>query len=342
MEGDQPAGGKWNFDRDNRNPAPGPLGLPQPLRFEPDAVTCEVLEMVATCFPDHFGDLTPFWFAVTRAGAEAAFAHFLRHGLHDFGRYQDAMLSGHRFLCHSVVSAYLNLGLLDPLAMCRAVEIEWRAGRVPLNSAEGFIRQVIGWREFVRGVYWWRGPDYAHSNELDAHRPLPAFYWSADTPMNCVRACVTQTREEAYAHHIQRLMVTGNFALLAGIDLHALHEWYLAVYADAFEWVELPNTIGMSQFADGGLLASKPYAASGAYIDRMSDYCAACSYDVRAKEGAKACPFNLLYWHFIARHADQLRHNPRMVQMVRTWERFTPEKQARLTRDAGRFLATLG
>ncbi|MHC0612467.1 MULTISPECIES: cryptochrome/photolyase family protein [Komagataeibacter] len=342
MEGNQPAGGRWNFDHDNRNPAPGPLGLPQPLRFEPDAITREVLEMVAACFPDHFGDLTPFWFAVTRAGAEAAFVHFLRHGLHDFGRYQDAMLSGHRFLCHSVVSAYLNLGLLDPLAMCRAVEIEWHAGRVPLNSAEGFIRQVIGWREFVRGVYWWRGPDYAHSNELDAHRPLPAFYWSADTPMHCVRACVTQTREEAYAHHIQRLMVTGNFALLAGINPHALHEWYLAVYADAFEWVELPNTIGMSQFADGGLLASKPYVASGAYIHRMSDYCAACSYDVKAKEGPKACPFNLLYWHFIARHAGLLRGNPRMVQMVRTWERFTPEKQARLTRDAGHFLASLG
>lgn len=342
MEGDQPAGGRWNFDRDNRNPAPGALALPEPLRFESDAITRDVLEMVATRFPDHFGELNPFWFAVTRAGAEAAFAHFLRHGLRDFGRYQDAMLRGHRFLCHSVVSVYLNLGLLDPLTMCRAVEVEWRAGRVPLNSAEGFIRQVIGWREFVRGIYWWCGPEYALSNALGAHRPLPAFYWSADTHMTCVRACVSQTREEAYAHHIQRLMVTGNFALLAGIDPHALHEWYLAVYADAFEWVELPNTIGMSQFADDGLLASKPYAASGAYIHRMSDYCEACTYDVKAKEGPKACPFNLLYWHFVARHVDRLRGNPRMVQMVRTWEGFAPEKQARLTRDAERFLASLG
>ncbi len=222
------------------------------------------------------------------------------------------------------------------------MEAEWRAGRVPLNSAEGFIRQIIGWREFVRGIYWWQMPGYAQVNELAAHRPLPGFYWTAETKMNCVRACVTQTRDEAYAHHIQRLMVTGNFALLAGIDPHELHEWYLAVYADAYEWVELPNTIGMSQFADGGLLASKPYAASGAYIDRMSDYCGNCSYNVKAKEGDKACPFNLLYWHFIARHRDRLVRNPRMAQMVRTWERFAPEKQEQLARDADRFLATLG
>ena len=341
MEGDQPAGGQWNFDHDNREPPPGALGLPQPARFVPDATTQEVLELVERRFPDHFGDLTPFWFATSRVEAEAAFAHFLRVGLADFGRYQDAMLSGHRFLCHSVVSAYLNLGLLDPLEMCRAVEAEWRAGRVPLNSAEGFIRQIIGWREFVRGIYWWQGPAYARVNALGATRPLPEFYWSADTPMACVRACVEQTREEAYAHHIQRLMVTGTFALLAGIDPHQLHEWYLAVYADAFEWVELPNTIGMSQFADGGLLASKPYAASGAYIDRMSDYCAGCAYDVKAKQGPRACPYNLLYWHFIARHAERLRRNPRMAQMVRNWERFAPERQAQLLDEAEAFLASL-
>ncbi|NOW45201.1 deoxyribodipyrimidine photolyase-related protein [Novosphingobium sp. SG751A] len=341
MEGEAPAGGQWNFDADNRAPPPGALGLPQPMQFASDAITGEVLDMVQRRFPDHFGDLSPFWFATDRAQAEAAFAHFLRHGLRDFGRYQDAMLIDHRFLCHSAVSAYLNLGLLDPLAMCQAAEAEWRAGRVPLNSAEGFIRQIIGWREFVRGIYWWRGPDYARSNALDAHRPLPGFYWSADTPMACLRACVMQTREEAYAHHIQRLMITGNFALLAGIDPHELHEWYLAVYADAFEWVELPNTIGMSQFADGGLLASKPYAASGAYIGRMSDYCGTCTYDVKVKEGANACPFNLLYWHFIARHAERLRRNPRMAQMVRTWEKFSPEKQEQLKQDAEAFLAGL-
>jgi deoxyribodipyrimidine photolyase-related protein len=338
MEGDQPAGGQWNYDSENRKPADSALLMPQPLRFAPDAITLEVLDMVERRFPNNFGDLKPFWFATTRDQAQQAFAHFLKLGLRDFGAYQDAMLTDHKFLSHAVISPYLNMGLLDPLAMCQAVEAEWQAGRVPLNSAEGFIRQIIGWREFVRGIYWWRMPDYAASNALEAHRPLPEFYWSADTKMACMRACISQTREEAYAHHIQRLMVTGNFALLAGIDPHALHEWYLAVYADAYEWVELPNTIGMSQFADGGVLASKPYAASGAY---MSNYCGSCAYDVKAKEGPKACPFNLLYWHFIARHAPRLVRNPRMAQMVRTWEKFTPEKQEQLTRDAARFLAGL-
>lgn len=341
MDDDQPAGGKWNFDTENRNSANSVLFMPQPLRWKPDAITCDVLAIVARQFAGNFGDLEPFWFAVTRADAQASFAHFLQTGLKDFGTYQDAMRSDHKFLWHAVVSVYLNAGLLDPLDLCRAVEAEWRAGRVPLNSAEGFIRQIIGWREFVRGVYWWRMPEYAASNALEARRPLPDFYWTAETPMACLRACITQTREEAYAHHIQRLMVTGNFALLAGIDPHALHEWYLAVYADAYEWVELPNTIGMSQFADGGLLASKPYAASGAYINRMSDYCSACSFDVKAKAGPQACPFNLLYWNFIARQRDRLIKNPRMAQMVRTWDRFEPDKQAQLVRDSEAFLAKL-
>lgn len=341
MDGDDPAGGKWNLDAENRAKASPDLLMPSPLHFAPDAITQEVLELVAARFPDHFGDLEPFWFATTRAEAEAAFAHFLRHALPQFGTYQDAMLTSEKFLYHAVVSPYLNVGLLDPLDMCRAVEAEWLAGRVPLNSAEGFIRQIIGWREYVRAIYWWKMPDYAHVNALDAHRPLPSFYWSAKTDMACVRACVTQTREEAYAHHIQRLMVTGNFALLAGVDPHALHEWYLAVYADAYEWVELPNTIGMSQFADGGLLASKPYVASGAYIDRMSDYCGSCRYSVKAKEGPDACPFNLLFWDFVARHKDRLARNPRMAQMVRTWDKFDAAKQETLRREAGAFLGAL-
>ena len=341
MEGDQPAEGRWNFDAENRKPAGGDLFMPRPPRFEPDAITREVLELVAKRFPDNFGSLDGFAMAVTRADAEAAFAHFLKHGLPQFGTYQDAMLAGQPFLYHAFISPQLNAGLLDPLALCRAVEAEWRAGRVPINSAEGFIRQIIGWREFVRGIYWWRMPGYDRVNALAAHRALPSFYWTADTPMACVRACVEQTRDHAYAHHIQRLMVTGNFALLAGIDPHELHEWYLAVYADAYEWVELPNTVGMSQFADGGLLASKPYAASGAYIDRMSDYCRSCAYDVKARAGPKACPFNLLYWDFIFRHRERLARNPRMAQMVRTWDRFAPEKQAQLRRDAARFLERL-
>lgn len=342
MSGDQPAEGRWNFDKDNRSKADPDLLMPRPPGFPPDAVTREVLDLVASQFPDNFGTLEPFRFAVTRRDAEAVFDHFLRHALPHFGTYQDAMLEGQAFLYHAVISPYLNSGLLDPLDVCRKVEAAWQAGAVPTNSAEGFIRQVIGWREFVRGIYWWRMPGYERINALDARRPLPEFYWTAETRMNCLRACLEQTRDEAYAHHIQRLMVLGNFALLAGIDPHHLHEWYLSVYADAYEWVELPNTLGMSQFADGGLLASKPYAASGAYIDRMSNYCRGCEYDVKAKDGARACPFNLLYWDFIARHRERLAGNPRMAQMVRTWDRFAPDRQEQLRRDAGNFLASLG
>jgi deoxyribodipyrimidine photolyase-related protein len=251
------------------------------------------------------------------------------------------MLRGEKFLYHAVVSQYLNCGLLDPLAMCKAAETEYREGRAPLNAVEGFIRQIIGWREYVRGIYWREGPDYVHRNALNATRALPAFYWDAKTDMACLRAAVEQTRDEAYAHHIQRLMVTGNFALLAGVDPHELHEWYLAVYADAYEWVEAPNTVGMSQFADGGLLASKRYAASGAYIDRMSDYCSGCRYQVKLKAGPNACPFNYLYWDFVARHRDRLKNNPRMAQMVRTWEKFSDERQLEILGDSSRFLAQL-
>jgi deoxyribodipyrimidine photolyase-related protein len=341
MDGSEPAGGQWNFDHDNRKAAARDLLMPQPLRFAPDAITREVLDLVETRFADHFGTLEPFWFATTRADAEAAFTHFLKTALARFGDYQDAMLVGEKFLYHAVVSLYLNCGLLDPLEMCRAVEAEYRAGRAPLNAAEGFIRQIIGWREYVRGIYWREGPDYVRRNALQATRPLPAFYWTADTDMACIRACVEQTRDEGYAHHIQRLMVTGNFALLAGVDPHELHEWYLAVYADAYEWVEAPNTVGMSQFADGGLLASKPYVASGAYIDRMSDYCRGCAYDVKAKAGPTACPFNYLYWDFIARHHDRLKGNPRMGQMVRSYDRFPEDRKAEIASDAAAFLSRL-
>lgn len=341
MDSDQPEGGQWNFDHANRKAAARDLLIPQPPRFAPDAITAEVLALVGQRFANHFGDLAPFWFGTTRTEAEAALEYFLKNALPHFGDYQDAMLRDEKFVYHSVISIYINCGLLDPLAVCRAVEAEYHSGRAPLNAAEGFIRQIIGWREYVRGVYWLKMPDYAASNALGATRPLPDFYWSADTDMACVRACVTQTREEAYAHHIQRLMVTGLFALLAGVNPQELHEWYLAVYADAYEWVELPNTIGMSQFADGGLLASKPYAASGAYIDRMSDYCGACAYDVNAKAGAKACPFNYLYWDFVARHRGRISGNPRMAQIMRTWDKFSEARKAGIANDAAAFLSQL-
>jgi deoxyribodipyrimidine photolyase-related protein len=341
MDGDQPEGGVWNLDHDNRKPARAGLFMPTPLKTTPDAITRDVLDLVGTRFAGHFGDLEPFWFAVTRADAEAAFERFVETSLAEFGDYQDAMLTGERFLYHAVVSMYLNIGLLDPLSVCRRVEAAYGAGRVPLNAAEGFIRQVIGWREYIRGIYWLKMPEYAEQNALGHRRPLPEFYWTGETRMACVKAAVDQTRTDAYAHHIQRLMVTGNFALLAGVSPKALHEWYLTVYADAFEWVELPNTIGMSQFADGGVLASKPYAASGAYINRMSDYCGGCAYKVKERTGPTACPFNPLYWDFIARHRSRIAGNPRMAQMVRTYDKFTDAEKARIAETTAAVLATL-
>jgi deoxyribodipyrimidine photolyase-related protein len=315
--------------------------MPQPLRFEPDAVTRDVLDLVSQRFPHNFGDLKPFWFAVDRTGAEAQFAHFLEASLPHFGDFQDAMLTGEKFLYHSVVSLYINAGLLDPLDVCRRVCEEYTAGRVPLNAAEGFIRQIIGWREYVRGIYWLKMPGYIDQNALSHDRQIPDFYWTGETDMACLKAAIAQTREEAYAHHIQRLMVTGNFALLAGIDPKAVHVWYLAVYADAYEWVELPNTLGMSQFADGGLLGSKPYAASGNYINRMSDYCSACPYDVKRRTGPSACPFNALYWDFLARHEARLARNPRLAQIYASWRKFPDTEKAAIRDSAAAFLGTI-
>jgi deoxyribodipyrimidine photolyase-related protein len=341
MVGDKPVGGQWNFDVENRKPATRSLFMPHPRGVAPDAVTQEVLALVAQRFGTHFGDLDPFWFAVTRADAEAAFSAFVTDALPQFGDFQDAMLAGEPFLYHGVIAHYLNCGLLDPLRVCQAVEAAYHRGAVPLNAAEGFIRQIIGWREYVRGIYWLSMPGYETRNFFGHTRPLPALYWTAETDMTCLRAAVTQTRQQAYAHHIQRLMVTGNFALLAGVDPKALHEWYLSVYVDAFEWVELPNTIGMSQFADGGLLASKPYVASGAYINRMSDYCSACRYDVKQRTGETACPFNALYWDFIGRHADTLKGNPRMSQMVRTYAGFSADERQRIAATSASVLGAL-
>jgi deoxyribodipyrimidine photolyase-related protein len=327
MEGDKPAGDKWNFDHDNRKAAPGDVTVGGPLQFEPDATTREVLDLVGTRFGDHFGDLEPFNFATTRAEALEALTYFIKHALPRFGDYQDAMLNDHPFLYHAVISPYLNIGLLGPLEVCEAAAKAYAKGDAPINAVEGFIRQIIGWREYVRGIYFLEGPDYTKRNILKQSRDLPAFYWGGETKMNCVGKAVKQTQEQAYAHHIQRLMVTGNFALLAGIDPHQVHEWYLAVYADAFEWVEAPNVVGMSQFADGGVIASKPYVSSGSYINRMSDHCKTCHYSVTAKTGENACPFNLLYWHFLDRHRERFSNNPRMGNMYRTWDRMDQEKR---------------
>ncbi|MEL6827167.1 MAG: cryptochrome/photolyase family protein [Pseudomonadota bacterium] len=341
MEGDQPAGGKWNYDSENRKPAKADLFVPAPLRTPPDDITKDVLALVSDRFNDHFGDLEPFWFGVTRTQAQAALDYFIDNALANFGDYQDAMLEGEKFLYHSLLSLYLNAGLLDPLEICERVEQAYRDGLAPLNAAEGFIRQIIGWREYVRGIYWLKMPGYVDLNFFENKRDLPEFYWTAETEMACMKAAISQTKQEAYAHHIQRLMVTGNFALLAGIEPKQVHEWYLAVYADAYEWVELPNTLGMSQFADGGVLGSKPYAASGNYINKMSDHCKHCSYDVKQKTGPQACPFNPLYWDFLHRNRDRLNGNPRMAQMYRTWDRMSDDKQADYLDSAASILETL-
>ncbi|MDX2265373.1 MAG: cryptochrome/photolyase family protein [Hyphomicrobiales bacterium] len=341
MDGGKPAGGEWNYDAENRKPPKAGMVMPRPPRFEPDAVTREVLDLVGARFGNHFGDLEPFWFGVTRAQAEEAFAHFLTHALPRFGDYQDAMLQREKFLYHAVVSPYLNCGLLDPLDMCRRAEAEHRVGRAPLNAVEGFIRQIIGWREYVRGVYWLKMPEYATRNFLGADRRLPDFYWTGETEMNCMAHAVRQTREEAYAHHIQRLMVTGNFALIAGLNPAEVCEWYLVVYADAYEWVELPNTLGMSLFGDGGVLGSKPYAAGGAYINRMSDYCGSCHYDVKERTGARACPFNYLYWDFLDRNAAKLRGNQRLGPIYRSLDAMDEGRRAAIRDSARAFLDQL-
>ena len=341
MEGEQPAGGQWNFDADNREAfgREGPGLLPAPLRFEPDTITAEVMALVNTQQPPAPGRLEHFGWPVTREHALAALRDFIDHRLPDFGRFQDAMWGGQPWLYHAMISSSLNLKLLDPREVVAAVELAWRDGRVPLPSAEGFIRQILGWREYVRGVYWLRMPGYAELNALEAHEPLPAFYWTGDTPMRCLADAIGQTLEHGYAHHIQRLMVTGLYALLLGVDPKAVHAWYLSVYVDAVEWVEMPNTLGMSQHADAGPpqgptpppgpMASKPYVATGQYIARMSDHCRGCRFDPKQRTGERACPFTTLYWDFLARHEQRLARNPRMALQVKNLQRIdAAERQA--------------
>ena len=340
MEGDKPAGGQWNFDPENRKAAKPDLFRKRPLRFAPDETVRNVMKLVDDRFT-HFGTADDFGWATDRDQALHALNHFITHALPRFGDEQDAMLRGDPTLSHALISPYLNLGLLTPIEVCQAAAAAWRAGHVPINAAEGFIRQIIGWREYIRGIWALKGPDYITLNALDHQAALPPLYWGAPTKMACLSHAVQQTHDLAYAHHIQRLMVTGNFALLAGVNPAAVHDWYLSVYIDAFEWVEAPNTIGMSQFADGGVVGSKPYVSSGAYIDRMSDYCGDCAYSVKDKVGANACPFNLLYWHFLIRHRDRFKSNPRMGQMYYTWDKMEDTHRDRVLLEADRFLNRL-
>lgn len=318
----KPEGGAWNFDKENRKSfgKDGPR-LPAPLRFKPDALTRQVLDDVSRHFPDHPGSLDSFAWPVTPKQARAALDDFIQHRLPTFGDHQDAMWTGEPFLSHSLLSVALNLKLLDPRDVIAAAETAFREGRAPLPAVEGFIRQILGWREYVRGVYWMFMPEYLERNALGADQLLPDFFWTGDTPLTCLRESLGQTLRHGYAHHIQRLMVTGLYTLLLGVRPQAVHEWYLAVYVDAVEWVELPNTLGMSQYGDGGVMASKPYVATGKYIDRMSNYCASCPRHPAQATGPQACPFTTLYWDFLLRHRDQLSGNHRMTMQLKNLDR---------------------
>jgi len=335
MQGDSPEGGKWNFDSENRKAWPDKLEPTAPLQFSADAITADVMALVDEHFNDHMGNSATFVYAVTGKDARQAFLHFVQQQLPQFGDYQDAMRLNQPFLQHSICSVYLNCGLLDVRWMCNKVQQAYQQGLVPLNAAEGFIRQLIGWREYVRGLYWLMMPEYKQRNALNAARPLPGYYWHGNTQMRCMQQAVQSTIAHAYSHHIQRLMITGNFALLAGVSVDEVTDWYLAVYADAYEWVELPNTLGMALFADGGVLASKPYAASGAYINRMSNYCKHCAYNVKKTTEADACPFNALYWDFLQRNQQQFANNPRLALAYANWhKRSDSDKSAILAKAA--------
>jgi len=336
MDGDQPAGGEWNYDAENRESfgPQGPGFVPPPTRFEPDAITREIIAHVRREYASHPGDISAFGWPVTRAQALQVLADFIAERLPHFGRWQDAIAEGQPWLYHAHIAAALNLKLLNPREVIAAAEAEYRAGRAPLAAVEGFIRQLLGWREYVRGIYWLKMPNYAALNALDAQQDLPAWFWTGDVPMRCLHDAITQTLRHGYAHHIQRLMVTGLYMLLHGVQPQQVHGWYLSVYVDAVEWVELPNTLGMSQFADGGLMASKPYAATGKYIERMSDHCRGCRFDPAQRTGPRACPYTTLYWDFLLRHESRFAGHPRMALQVKNVARLGEPERTAITRRA--------
>jgi deoxyribodipyrimidine photolyase-related protein len=343
IDGKDPTGGKWNLDQQNRKSfgRKGPGMVPAPVGFEPDRLTCQVLDDVERHFGDNPGWLDGFSWAVTREQALEALDDFITHRLPAFGPFQDAMWQDEPYLYHALLAASLNLKLLNPREVIDAAVAAYAEGQAPLSSVEGFVRQILGWREYVRGIYWNQMPDYVNNNALGAHESLPAFYWTGETDMNCLRSCIGQTLETGYAHHIQRLMVTGLFAMLYGADPREVHAWYLAVYVDAVEWVELPNTLGMSQHADGGLLGSKPYAASGRYIQRMSNYCNSCQFSPDQSTGDSACPFTTLYWDFLIRHEARFSQHPRAGMQWRMLNRLEQKQRVAITAQAEAFRAHL-
>ncbi|MAT69152.1 MAG: cryptochrome/photolyase family protein [Planctomycetaceae bacterium] len=343
LEDGHPVGGKWNYDAKNRGSfgRSGPGEIKAPRSFRTDEITDEVLELVRERFAEHPGSLDEFDWPVTPQQAKWALDDFIEHRLPMFGKFQDAMWTDRPWLYHSRLSVALNLKLIDPRDVIAKAEAAYRDGDAPLAAVEGFIRQILGWREYVRGVYWRFMPEYLSRNELGADAPLPEFYWTGETDMQCLRQAIGQTLEFGYAHHIQRLMVTGLFALLLGVDPRQVHQWYLAVYVDAVEWVELPNTLGMSQYADGGVMASKPYAATGKYIQRMSNYCSGCRYDPAQATGEDACPFTTLYWDFLARHEQKLAANTRMSLQVKNLDRKSAEELKQIRKQAADLRAGL-
>lgn len=336
MDGEAPVGGQWNFDADNREAfgPEGPGAVPPPTRVPPDAVTREVLALVEARFAGHPGRLDDFAWPVTRAQALQALERFVCERLPLFGRYQDAMWPGDPWLYHAHLSAALNLKLLNPREVVDAAVAAYEAGHAPLPAVEGFVRQILGWREYVRGIYWTRMPGYLAGNALDAQQPLPAWFWTGATDLACLRDALQQTLTHGYANHIQRLMVIGAYALLLGVQPAQVHAWYLAVYVDAVEWVELPNTLGMSQYADGGLMGSKPYVATGRYIERMGPHCRGCRYDPGQRHGERACPYTTLYWDFLQRHEPLLASHPRMALQVKNLARLDAAERQRVAERA--------
>ena len=339
MAGSEPLGGRFSFDSDNRQRVRDEIPPPRP-HYPPDETTRAIMERVAT-WKGRWGEVEGFDWPVTREQALAELDDFLRARAVGFGPFQDAMVEGDPFLWHSRLSSSLNLGLLTPHEVCKRALDAFAAGRMPIASAEGFLRQIMGWREYVRGAYWQRMPQMRHANQLEAHRPLPRFYWEPEqSEMACMRDSVKQVHDHGYAHHIQRLMVLGNFALLAGIEPIELSHWFWAAFIDAYEWVELPNVHGMALWADAGF-TTKPYAASGAYIDRMSDYCKGCPYDVKKRTGPQACPFNPLFWAFLEKHRAKVENNPRIRALYRTWDRWPESERHAIRASAAEVLARL-
>lgn len=340
---DKPEGGEWNYDSENRKSfsKEGPDLLPSPISFLPDKITKQVIKLVNEIYPDHPGDLDHFDWPVTASQAEDTLKDFLDNRLNQFGDYQDAMWTNQPWLYHSRLAAAMNLHLIHPLKVITQAENYFKSGKAPLASVEGFIRQILGWREYVRGIYWLYMPQYLERNTLNADHDLPAFFWTANTDLNCLNQAIGQTLKHGYAHHIQRLMITGLFCLLYGVKPTQVHEWYLAVYVDAVEWVELPNSLGMSQYADGGVMASKPYIASGKYIDRMGNYCKKCKYDPAKSVGEDACPFTTMYWDFLMRHKKLLSSNPRMGMQVRNLNRLSENAKEDIKSQANAFRLSL-